>query len=93
MKCFKLSLKLQVIQLLRLYLCLGEKPRGRTLYNGYILRYSGHINQSGWNAGWVLEMFQVVAKTSTDTTVEALPVPRTKPKRQDLVHWLHTPVH
>ena len=56
-KCFKLSLKLQVIQLLRLYLCLGEKPRGRTLYNGYIIRCTRHINQFGWNTGQAHEVF------------------------------------
>ena len=50
LKCFKLSLKLQLIQLLRLYLCLGQKPRGRTLYNGYILRCTRHIWLTNWTA-------------------------------------------
>ena len=53
LKRFKLLLKLQ---LFRLYLCLGEKPRGRTSYHGYILRCTRH-NQFGWNTGWALELF------------------------------------
>ena len=82
LKRFKLLLKLQ---LFRLYLCVGQKPRGRTSYHGYILRCTRHINQFGWNTGWALELFQVVTTTSSDKTVEALPVPRAKAKRQDLV--------
>ena len=54
---FKLSLQLQVIKLLRLYLFLGQKPRGRTLYNDYILRCTRHINQFGWNTGRAHEVF------------------------------------